>query len=155
MENVKALVQKRFKPYFDDWVKRLAELGYTTYRKVLNATDYGIPQNRERVIAVSILDDDEGYDFPAPVPLELKLKDLLESEVDPKYYISAAAIKSKLNSGFTHRNRSILTGGGGEPYSNSEGVQGTDVCRTIRVGGRGSRDEKHRWDIIAQEVDEE
>lgn len=112
MENVKALVQKRFKPYFDDWVKRLAELGYTTYWKVLNATDYGIPQNRERVIAVSILDDDEGYDFPAPVPLELKLKDLLESEVDPKYYISAAAIKSKLNSGFTHRNRSILTGGG-------------------------------------------
>lgn len=111
MENVKALVQKKFKPYFDDWLKRLEDLGYTTYWQVLNATDYGIPQNRERVIAVSILNDDEGYEFPQPEPLQLKLKDLLELEVDPKYYISAEAINSKLESNFCHRNRSIIDGG--------------------------------------------
>lgn len=154
MENVKALVQKKFKPYFDDWLKKLEELGYTNYWKVLNATDYGIPQNRERVIAVSILNDDEGYEFPQPKPLRLKLKDILEPEVDAKYYISADAVKSKLESHFCHRNRSIIKGGG-EQNLNSEGVQRTDVCRAIRVGGRGSRDDKHRWDIIAQEIDGE
>lgn len=111
MENVKALVQKKFKPYFDDWLKKLEELGYTNYWKVLNATDYGIPQNRERVIAVSILNDDEGYEFPQPKPLRLKLKDILEPEVDAKYYISADAVKSKLESHFCHRNRSIIKGG--------------------------------------------
>lgn len=113
MENVKALVQKKFKPDFEAWVRRLEELGYTTYWQVLNATDYGLPQNRERVIAVSILNDDEGYEFPKPQPLELKLKDLLEPEVDPKYYISAESIKSRLDSEFCHRQRSIIVGGGG------------------------------------------
>lgn len=117
MENVKALVGKRFKPDFDKWLDKLKELGYTTYWKVLNATDYGVPQNRERVFAISILHDDEGYEFPDPVPLRKKLKDVLEPEVDPKYYISVDAIHSRLESNFTHRNRSIIRGGG--------------ICRTL------------------------
>lgn len=115
MENVKALVGKKFKPYFDKWLEQLKELGYTTYWKVLNATDYGIPQNRERVFAISILDDTEGYTFPGKRPLEKKLKDLLEPEVDEKYYISIDQINSRLDSGFTHRQRSIIAtevGGG-------------------------------------------
>ena len=56
MENVKALVQKKFKPHFVEWLKQLEELGYSTYWQVLNATEYGMPQNRERVIAVSIFE---------------------------------------------------------------------------------------------------
>ena len=88
MENVKALVQKKFRPLFDEWVASLNELGYTTYWQVLNATDYGIPQNRERVIAVSILNDDEGYEFPKAEPLKTLLKDVLEPIVDEKYYIT-------------------------------------------------------------------
>lgn len=152
MENVKALVQRKFKPLFNEWVERLNELGYTTYWKVLNATDYGIPQNRERVIAVSILNDDEGYEFPETEPLRLKLKDLLETNVDTRYYISADAIHSRTESNFEHRKRSIMRGG--MPDTNGERVQGTDVCRSIRVGGRGSRDDKHRWDIIFQETED-
>lgn len=113
MENVKALVQKKFKPHFDEWLKQLEELGYTTYWQVLNATGYGMPQNRERVIAVSILNDTEGFAFPKPIPLELKLKDLLEPVVDRKYYIKADAIQSRLESNFCHRNHSIVHAGGG------------------------------------------
>lgn len=60
MENVKNLVGKKFKAYFDNWVGYLKEKGYTTYWQVLNAADYGIPQHRERVIAISILSTDGG-----------------------------------------------------------------------------------------------
>lgn len=111
MENVKALVQKKFRPLFDEWVASLNELGYTTYWQVLNATDYGIPQNRERVIAVSILNDDEGYEFPKAEPLKTLLKDVLEPVVDEKYYITVDAVNSRLNSNYQHRKRSIIGGG--------------------------------------------
>ena len=55
---------------------------------MLNAKDYGIPQNRERVFVVSILGEHEPYEFPEPVELELRLKDILEDEVDEKFYLS-------------------------------------------------------------------
>ena len=78
MENVKNLVGKKFKSFFDEWVTYLDEQGYNTYWKVMNAKDYGIPQNRERVFAISVLkDSDIGYDFPKEFPLENRLKDLL------------------------------------------------------------------------------
>lgn len=153
MENVKNLVGKRFKPDFDRWLEMLKELGYTTYWKVLNATDYGVPQNRERVFAISILNDDEGYEFPTPVPLQKKLKDVLERNVDEKYYIGVNAVNSRLESSFCHRNRSII-GGGGQQNADSPGIQRTDVCRTIRAGGRGSTDDKHTWDLIVEEDEE-
>ena len=57
LENVKPLVGK-FRPQFDEWLKFLNSLGYTNYWKVLNAIDYGVAQNRERVFMVSILNDD-------------------------------------------------------------------------------------------------
>ena len=88
LENVKNLVGKKFKPDFDEWLNHLESLGYKNYWQVLNAKDYGIPQNRERVFVVSILGEHEPYVFPEPVELELKLKDVLESEVDEKYYLS-------------------------------------------------------------------
>ena len=61
MENVKNLVSKKFKPGFEEWLRALEELGYTNYWQVLNAKDYGIPQNRERVFCVSILGEHEPY----------------------------------------------------------------------------------------------
>ena len=88
MENVKNLVGKKFKPDFDKWLERLEELGYSNYWQVLNAKDYGIPQNRERVFCVSILGEHKPYAFPEPIPLEIRLKDLLEDEVDEKFYLS-------------------------------------------------------------------
>ena len=103
LENVKNLVGKQFKPQFDEWIKRLDDLGYNTYWKVLNAKNYGIPQNRERVFAISIRKDiDTGYEFPQGFELKLRLKDILESEVDEKYYLSAEKVDLFLKQGNTN-----------------------------------------------------
>ena len=88
-ENVKALTSKKFTKEFKTVLESLEEAGYNNYWQVLNAKDYGIPQNRERVFIISIRKDiDKGFTFPTPIPLELRLKDLLEDEVDEKYYLS-------------------------------------------------------------------
>ena len=87
-ENVKALVGKKFTKEFETVLSTLEDMGYTNYWQVLNAKDYGIPQNRERVFIVSIRNDiDKKYTFPAPIKLELRLKDILEKEVEEKYYL--------------------------------------------------------------------
>ena len=88
LENVKNLVGKKFKPQFDEWLEYLEGLGYTNYWKVLNAKDHGVPQNRERVFVVSILGDHESYEFPKPIPLDKCITNILEDEVDEKYYIN-------------------------------------------------------------------
>ena len=88
-ENVKNLTGKKFKEQFELVLKSLEEAGYSNYWKVLNAKDYGIPQNRERVFIISIRKDiDKGYEFPEPFPLQLRLKDMLDDEVDEKFYLS-------------------------------------------------------------------
>lgn len=61
-------------------------MGYVSFRQVLNAKDYGVPQNRERIFVVSILGD-AWFNFPQPIELQLRLKDLLEDVVDEKYYL--------------------------------------------------------------------
>jgi DNA (cytosine-5)-methyltransferase 1 len=94
-ENVKNLVGKKFNAQFQVVLASLESAGYNNYWKVLNAKDYGVPQNRERVFIVSIRKDiDTGlFEFPEPFPLEKRLKDVLEAEVDEKYYLSADALK--------------------------------------------------------------
>ena len=88
-ENVKALTGKKFTKEFETVLQTLEDMGYKNQWQVLNAKDYGIPQNRERVFIVSIRNDiDKKYTFPAPIKLELRLKDILEKEVDEKYYLS-------------------------------------------------------------------
>lgn len=88
LENVKNLVGKKFKSQFDKWLEYLEGLGYINYWQVLNSKHYGIPQNRERVFVVSILGEHKPYNFPEPVELKLRLKDMLEDTVDEKYYVS-------------------------------------------------------------------
>ena len=89
LENVKNLVGKKFKSQFDDWLFYLDQLGYATYWQVLNAKNYGIPQNRERVFAISIRKDlNQFFEFPKAEELTKRLKDVLEDEVEEKYYIS-------------------------------------------------------------------
>lgn len=87
MENVKNLVGKKFKPFFDKWCEYLESLGYTNYYSILNGKDFGIPQNRERVFMISIHGEHTPYEFPKGFPLELRLKDMLEDKVDEKYYL--------------------------------------------------------------------
>ena len=129
MENVKNLVGKKFKPAFDIWLKALEAIGYNNYWKVLNAKDYGVPQNRERVFVVSIRKDidTQGYTFPEPFKLNRRLKDVLEKEVDEKYYL-----KQELVDTFIKR------------------LAKREVSNTIRCGGAGSIDQKHTWDLVAE-----
>ena len=87
MENVPDVIGSKNYEDFMKWYAALENMGYQSYYKVLNAKDYGIPQNRERCFMVSILGD-YNYTFPRSIPLKLKLKDMLEESVDEKYYIS-------------------------------------------------------------------
>lgn len=128
MENVKNLVGKKFKADFDKWLKFLDRLGYKTYWKVLNAKNYGVPQNRERVFAVSFLDKRE-FEFPKAIPLELRLKDILESDVDEKYYLSDDLIKKFIPN-----------------------IQ-NNISNTIRAGSKGSID-RHSWDLVKEKQNE-
>ena len=96
-ENVKNLLSKKHRHNFDEYLEVMEELGYNNYYQVLNAKNYGIPQNRERVFTVSIRKDvDEGYVFPEPQELTLRLKDMLEDEVDEKYNISTCKVQQLL-----------------------------------------------------------
>lgn len=88
-ENVKNLLSEKHRYNFDMYLDKMEELGYRNYYQVLNAKDYGVPQNRERVFTVSIRKDiQEEYKMPEPKPLELRLKDILENQADEKYYVS-------------------------------------------------------------------
>lgn len=93
-ENVKNLLSKKHRHNFDNYLNYMNDLGYTNYYQVLNAKDYGIPQNRERVFTISIRNDiDKKFVFPPKEELKLKLKDMLEDEVDEKYYLSGKQIE--------------------------------------------------------------
>lgn len=96
MENVPQVHESDNVQDFNKWQLRLEELGYHNYWQDLIATDYGIPQTRNRCFMVSILGD-YSYTFPKPIPLKLKLKDMLEDNVDEKYYLSDKMINCFLS----------------------------------------------------------
>lgn len=126
MENVKALTQKKFMPEFSSWLRTLEEFGYKTYWQVLNAKDYGVPQNRERVFAVSFLNG-QAFEFPTAMPLQLRLKDVLEKNVDEKYYLSDEVCAS-LNA-HLQRNKEKGNGFGWKP------TDGNCVANTVKTEG--------------------
>ena len=106
LENVKNLVGKKFKPQFDSWINWLDLIGYNTYYQVLNGKHYGIPQNRERIFAISIRKDVDihGYVFPETIPLRYRLKHLLEDNVDEQYYLPDERLDKILATNFLNRN---------------------------------------------------
>ena len=101
-ENVAALVSEKFMPDFQLWIDRLKSLGYVTRWALLNAKDYGVPQNRLRVFAISMRQDCAfDYQFPEPMPLEKRLEDILEPEVDEKYFLKDDAVSKFLKANDT------------------------------------------------------
>lgn len=92
-ENVKNVISNKHKHNFDKYLTRMQMLGYHNYWQVLNAKNYGIPQNRERVFVVSV----RGYVFPEGKKLALRLKDMLEDEVDEKYFLSQKGVNYVTN----------------------------------------------------------
>ena len=99
MENVPDVIGSKNLPHFRYWRDKLESMGYKCYWQVLNSKDYGIPQNRERCFMISILGD-YFYAFPREIKLPSKLIDMLETQVDEKFYLSQKAIKGKLETKF-------------------------------------------------------
>lgn len=87
MENVPQVHGTKNKEHFDKWIAFLESKGYSNYWQDLNAKDYSVPQSRNRCYMVSILGD-YSYEFPAPMELEKTLGDLLDREVDERYYLT-------------------------------------------------------------------
>lgn len=112
LENVKNLVSKKFIADFDRWLSFLSDLGYTNYWQVLNAKDYGIPQNRERVFCVSIRGEHPPFHFPKKMPLVKRLKDMIDKVVDERYYLKESTIRSIVTSNYNSRRDSIRPEGG-------------------------------------------
>lgn len=125
MENVKALVNEKFKADFRRWQFELESFGYTNYWQVLDAAQFGVPQHRERVFMVSILNCERPYYFPKPFPLTKRLKDVLEENVDEKYYLSDKRIQGLINSTKKESER-----GNGFKF---EPVTGTDIAHTLQT----------------------
>lgn len=133
MENVPQVVGKANIKDFMQWTKCLNKLGYKNYFKLLNAKDYGVPQNRNRCFMVSILGD-YNYLFPPKQKLELRLKDLLEDNVDEKYYLSEKMInyisanneKWTGNNGMSLVNKSIAS-----TINTNEGCRRCDASNYI------------------------
>lgn len=135
-ENVKALTSKKFENEFKTVLDTLEQLGYNNYWQVLNAKDYGIPQNRERVFVVSVRKDiDNGeFNFPKPFNLEKKLADMLDTEVDEKYYLSDRMIKyiSANNEKWTgNNNKSLINKTIASTLTTSEGHYRCDTSNYI------------------------
>ena len=100
-ENVKNIISKKHIHNFNNYLEEMNRGGYTSYYQVLNAKNYGIPQNRERVFTVSIRNDlNQTFEFPTKQELKFKLKDLLEENVDEKYYLSDQAIHGRLTTNY-------------------------------------------------------
>lgn len=96
-ENVSALVSDKFIGVFNKWQVRLNGYGYTNFSQLMNAKDYGVPQNRLRIFMVSILDCPRAYYFPQPFPLTRRLKDVLEQNVDERYYLKDEQVQKLMD----------------------------------------------------------
>lgn len=92
MENVDGILHKANIPDFESWIRSLTKMGYTSSYAVLNACDYGVPQNRKRCFMISSLGH-ERFIFPQPCPDGRFLKDVLEDDVFEKYYLSEKAME--------------------------------------------------------------
>lgn len=114
-ENVKNLLSAKHRHNFDAYLETMKALGYTNYYQVLNAKDYGIPQNRERVFTISVLNGG-GFEFPIKQELKIRLKDVLEEVVEEKFYLKDSQILKIKNSNFMQE---------------AKRIQEKDVCDTL------------------------
>ena len=175
-ENVKGLLSDDGGKTFSEWINLLGgktvngnpvlfpysdSVPYHLYWQVLNAKHHGVPQNRERVFLVGIRDDaDNNFRFPADEHLTKRLKDVLESDVDEKYFLSEKMInvlshhKNPIIENETPKNSACIhagyfkMGGRNQQYLKVTNFQGNDICNTIRTGGKGTMSEKHNLDTI-------
>ena len=148
-ENVKNLLSAKHRHNFDAYLERMTELGYKNYYQVLNAKDFGVPQNRERVFTVSIRLDVPycwAFNFPARRPLTKRLKDVLEANVDDKYYLSDKQVTSLIDSNYDQNKRFYKVDGVSPTISTMGGGQRQPkIVEPFAVAsrGRGENNEQH------------
>lgn len=130
-ENVKNIVGRQFINTFQMFLDELHEYGYNTYYQVLNAKDFGVPQNRERVYLIIVQKEFDNGKFKFPIGFEsdICIKDVLEEDVDEKYYVNTPKAKQLIDD--------LI----------QSGKLDKTVSNTVRGGGRGSID-RHQWDMI-------
>ena len=126
-ENVAALVSQKFIRLFNEWQLLLDRMGYTNFTQVLNAKDYGVPQNRERVFMVSVRDCEQPYYFPKPVTLTKCIGDVLEYNVPEEYFLSERILK-----GFERHNDKHKAKGNGFIFKPKNG---NDIANALRANG--------------------
>jgi DNA-cytosine methyltransferase len=146
-ENVPNLVSSKFQHVFMDYVRKMIALGYRSYYKVLNAKDYGIPQNRERVFTVSILGEHKPYVFPEKEPLHLRLIDLLEKNVDESYYLSDKMIE-KFTWTKNGYNNAVASQLNAEKRRNNANAVVDDGQRKPSIRRIGPLNKGHQWDEV-------
>ena len=145
-ENVKGLLSDDGGKTFQRWIDHLGgktvngnpvifpledAVQYHVYHKVLNAKNYGVPQNRERIFIIGIRDDsDNNFSFPKPFHLVKRLKDVLEDQVDEKYYLS-----DKMINGFINHTERMRLKGNGFSFTPTEG----NKCASAVTTRNGSR----------------
>ena len=130
-ENVGGLVSDKFIDLFNRWQARLNTYGYTNFQQLMNAKDYGVPQNRLRIFMVSILDCQRAYYFPKPFKLERRLKDVLEQNVEERYYLSEERVKKLVSETEIHADRG--NGFAFRPHTPEE------IASTVKCSGIGDK----------------
>ena len=130
-ENVGGLVSDKFIDLFNRWQARLNSYGYTNFQQLMNAKDYGVPQNRLRIFMVSILDCQRAYYFPRPFKLDRRLKDVLEQNVEERYYLSEDRVKKLVAETEIHADRG--NGFAFRPHTPEE------IASTVKCSGIGDK----------------
>lgn len=143
LENVSAVHSQANMPDFQKWLDFLTSMGYENFWQDLNAKDYGVAQNRLRTFVVSLLGE-WNYKFPQPIPLERKLKDYLEDEVDEKYYIkiekAQKLIQTLIENGTLRNDCDFEMDGNFNQRGKVHGEE--SVCRTIIGSGHAGNEPK-------------
>lgn len=122
MENVPQVIGKKNIGAFAEWIAFLDSLGYHSKWEVINATDYAVPQNRQRCFMVSVLGNYH-YVFPKKIGNTRKLRDLLEENVPESYYLS-----ERLTQYFIQHTKEVKANGGGFAFTPTHG---DGIARTI------------------------
>ena len=130
-ENVGGLVSDKFIDLFNRWQARLNGYGYTNFQQLMNAKDYGVPQNRLRIFMVSILDCPRAYYFPKPFPLTRRLKDVLEQNVEERYYLKEEQVQKLMI-----KTEKEQLAGHGYKFEPLTGDEDYGRCVTTNSGGR-------------------
>jgi DNA (cytosine-5)-methyltransferase 1 len=137
MENVPEVIGSGNIQHFKKWEERLRQFGYSNYVEILNGKNYGIPQNRRRCFMISILGD-YAYNFPCKVPLKYRLKDLLETNVDEKYYLSQKMID------YIIADNEKWTG------NNDKSIVNKDIASTLNTKEGGRRCDASNYELVGE-----